>query len=118
MSSQKFGLALCRDSAVRSCWPLRAMPELLGKRKWSMMQDMSYKQRVLLDAKLANRAGLDPNECRAIAVELGLAFQQVCVHDAPSLLADATTHSKTVGCDPCHAWRPGNTMCMFGASGI
>ncbi len=67
----------CRDSAVRSCWPLRAMPELLGKRKWSMMQDMSYKQRVLLDAKLANRAGLEPAECRAIAAELGLAFQQV-----------------------------------------
>lgn len=70
-------VAWCRDSAVRSCWPLRAMPELLGKRKWSMVQDMSYRQRVLLDAKLANSAGLEPDECRAIAAELGLAFQQV-----------------------------------------
>ena len=66
-----------RDSAVRSRWPLRAMPELLGRRKWSVMQDMSYKQRVLLDAKLADRAGLEPDEARAIAAELGLAFQQV-----------------------------------------
>ena len=81
-------VAPCRDSAVRSCWPLRAMPELLGKRKWSMMQDMSYKQRVLLDAKLADPAELGPDECRAIAAELGLAFQQVCMHDASSLPAD------------------------------
>ena len=58
------------------------MPELLGKRKWSIMQDMSYKQRVLLDAKLANRAGLEPAECRAIAAELGLAFQQVSTRNA------------------------------------
>ena len=65
---------------MRSCWPLRAMPELLGRRKWSMMQDMSYKQRVLLDAKLADHAGLEPDEARAIAAELGLAFQQVGMH--------------------------------------
>lgn len=67
----------CRDAAVKSCWPLRAMPELLGKRKWSLMQDMSYKQRVQLDARLAQTTDLSPDECRAMAAELGLAFTQV-----------------------------------------
>ena len=67
----------CRDAAVKSCWPLRAMPELLGKRKWSLLQDMSYKQRVQLDARLAQKADLSPDECRVMAAELGLAFTQV-----------------------------------------
>ena len=52
------------------------MPELLGKRKWSVLQEMSYKQRILLDARLAKGADLEPDECRAIAADLGLAFQQ------------------------------------------
>ncbi len=62
---------------MKSCWPLRAMPELLGKRKWSLMQDMSYKQRVQLDARLAQNADLSPDQCQAMAAELGLAFTQV-----------------------------------------
>ena len=77
-------LVRCRDNAVRACWPLRAMPELLGKRKWSVMADMSYKQRVLLDARLAQRADLEPNECRTLAAELGLAFLQVSMRAAPT----------------------------------
>ena len=56
------------------------MPELLGKRKWSVLQDMTYKQRVLLEAKLAQRSDLMPDECRVIAAELGVAFLQVCPH--------------------------------------
>ena len=61
---------------MKSCWPIRAMPELLGRRKWSVLQEMSYKQRVLLDARLAQGADLEPDACRALAADLGLAFQQ------------------------------------------
>lgn len=60
------------------------MPELLGKRKWSVLQDMTYKQRVLLEAKLAQRSDVTPDECRVIAADLGVAFLQVCLHSIVS----------------------------------
>lgn len=84
----------CRDSQVKSCWPVRAMPELLSRRKWSMIQEMSYKQRVLLDARLARGADLEPNHCRAIAADLGLAFQQVRLASlSHAIAADRCTSS-------------------------
>ena len=60
------------------------MPELLGKRKWSVLQDMTYKQRVLLEAKLAQQSDVTPDECRVIAADLGVAFLQVCLHSIVS----------------------------------